>query len=148
MFFVYKKFFVSQEQLNLLNMLNRLLFSSPATRKKVHGRPSECIAIICKRPAIIIKSVDFFISIQMSNLVVINVYLPTNYRDQSSERRFHTEVRLLAKCFKQSAWKKSRCLIIGDFNCNFVDERCSRAQLIKTMLPEYFTLPRKDKPYS
>ena len=94
------------------------------------------------------KSADYFISIQMSDLVVIKIYLTTNSGDKSSERRFHTAVRLLAKCVKQSPRKKSRCLIIGDFNCNLADEKRSYAQLIKSMLPEYFTLLRKDKLYS
>ena len=146
--FVSIRTLLSHNKLSLLNMLNRLLFSSPATRRKVRGCPSGGIAIICKCTATIIKSANCFISIQMSDLVVNNVYLPTNYGDQSSERTFHTAVRLLTKCIKQSTWKKSRCLIIGDFNCNLADEKCSRAQLIKSMLLESFTLVQKDKPYS
>ena len=87
-----REHFLLQDKLSLLNMSKGLLFTSPATLRKVRCRPSGGIAIICKHPATIIKSADCFISIQMSNHFVINVYLLTNYGDQSSEKSFHSAV--------------------------------------------------------
>ena len=120
----------------------------PASLQKRKGRPSGGLAVLSKYKFECLRSEDRFLGVSSNGLAIVNVYLPTNYSDQASEVRFNNACRKLAKYVKQLLHSFPRCLIIGNFNCDLSNDRCPRAQILKTMLPNVFHVLPKNQQFT
>lgn len=100
-------------------------FLQPAIRNSSVGRPSGGILIIADSnlQCTLIDSCDYFSAIRVpgpNGFIVISVYLPTNYRDVLSERRYTKACARLGRLAEQ--YKSEKIIICGDFNCQLLDD--------------------------
>jgi len=68
-----------------------------------------------------LSSNDHFLVIQLGNAVLINTYLPHNARGTDSMTRFAKACSSLCSAVKQFADSELIYLIVGDLNCNILD---------------------------
>ncbi|XP_065583954.1 uncharacterized protein LOC136042989 [Artemia franciscana] len=123
----------------------------PARRSGTRGRPSGGLAIITRSnsgPPVCVEQNEWFQAAKMHGVFFVNVYLPTNYNDIASEKKFAKACQKLGKCLLSLVQKSCPVIILGDFNCNLDDHSCPRAVLLLNALPSGFKVAKKDKCYS
>ena len=59
---------------------------------------------------------DHHLAIRVESCVFINVYLPTNYTNDESERLFALSCEKLGSCLENLKRLGLQCAIVGDFN--------------------------------
>ena len=141
---------LSPHNISLLKFSNKLTFHFEPAKIRSFGRPSAGLAIIC-HPYIeskVLFTHDHFLAISSGSIAFFNVYLPTNYHDDKSERKFMNAVRELAKCLKSVTQRDLHCLVLGDFNCNLLDSMCACSQLLNGIFDDKLIILPKDSDYS
>ena len=139
--------FLSDERKNLLSISqNSYLLFHPAKMNKSRGRPSGGLAIISQFSINFLESNDHFIAAEFSDLICIDVYLPTNYCSLQSENKFINACKKLASFVKgvskcPNAW----VLIAGDFNCDLTDSSSPRTQLLLNSLPPSYSVADQNR---
>ena len=129
------------------------MFSVRACRSQTHGRPSDGLVTFVKS-FLLCSSFDSgsdFLAVRINNVVLINVYLPTDYRDEKSERLFAISVARLAKCLETVKEQGLSCVIVGDFNCDLTKKNetpSSRVTLLYGLLEIEYILASKNKDFS
>ena len=73
---------------------------SPAKRHQAKGRPSGGLAILTACQSGLLERCDCYLGIAIGGLTTVKLYLPTNYRDEASERTFAIGYRKVAKLLK------------------------------------------------
>ena len=76
-------------------------------------------------------SSDHFEAVTVGETVIINVYLPTDYRDDCSEMKFALACKELAKCMN----KTSSSHLQRDFNCDISKSESSHSALLLILIP-------------
>lgn len=92
-----------------------------------------------------------FLAVRINNVVLINVYLPTDYRDVESERLFAISMVRLAKCLENVKKQALSCVIVGEFNCDLTTKNetpSSRVTLLYGLLDSEYILASKNKDFS
>ena len=74
---------------------------------------------------------DHFEAVRVGETVIINVYLPTGYRDDCSEMKFALACKELGKCMN----KISSSHLQRDFNCDISKSESSRSALLLSLIP-------------
>ena len=141
---------LSPHNISLLKFSHKLTFYFESAKLRSFGRPSVGLAIIC-HPYIeskVLFTHDHFLAISSGSIAFFNVYLPTNYHDDKSEREFMNAVHELAKCLKSVAQRDLQCVVMGDFNCNLLDSTFARSQLLSGIFDEKLTILPKEIDYS
>ena len=64
----------------------------------------------------------FYQVIKINSLVIINVYLPTDYGDEKSEQKFALACKKIGRELREQWMSGLQVMIIGDFNCNLEDK--------------------------
>ena len=128
---------------------NHTFYFVPA-KSRQRGRLSGGLAIVCSSAvdSESLHTAENFMVIRAGNLVIVNVYLPTNYSDEESDNRFSKAVRALAKCLKTIMLSKLECVIIGDYNCDLADDSSPRSQLILSTLENRYRVLPKDNDFT
>ena len=142
--------FLSDERKNLLSISqNSYLLFHPAKMNKSRGRPSGGSAIISQFPVNLLESNDHFIAVEFSDLICLNVYLPTNYYSSQSENKFINACKKLASFVKGvSKRPNARVLIAGDFDCDLTDSSSPRTQLFLNSLPPSYSVADKTETFT
>ena len=91
---------------------------------------------------------ETFIAVEVCGLVSVCVYLPTNYKNEKSERKFNLSCGKLAKHVSIIKQLGHDYLIIGDFNCDFTDSDNPRTQVALGILPDGDKALNKDKNFT
>ena len=131
--------FITVQSENLLE-LNHIAkaYKVPAKQSGSRGRPSGGLATFvrsCVLSSLFEKS-DNFLAVRIESCVFINVYLPTDYKDERSERLFALSCEKLNSCISKIKRHGFSCVIIGDFNCNLSEIsslQSSRTSLLKNL---------------
>ena len=118
--------------------------------KLTAGRPSGGLAIAVnkKSSCSLSESSDVYISVDFGSFVLMCVYMPTNYRSESSYRKFATACASLSKSIHRvrSAYKsKFSC---SNFNTDLKNENAPLTQILLSSLPSGVFLLPKSKPFS
>ena len=96
--------FLSADNMKLLDIVpSHVLHFVAAKRPRKRGRPSGGLATIIYRHTnseLFAKS-DHFLAVKVGDTVIVNVYLPTDYRDENSETKFALACRKLGKCLSK-----------------------------------------------
>ena len=121
---------------------------SPARRFKAKGRPSGGLAVLTTCQSELLEMCDCYLAVTVDNLVIVNLYLPTNYRDEASERKFAIACRKVAKLLKKIEKMNRKCILIGDFNCDLLENSSARAETFLSILPTGYSIVPKDRNYS
>lgn len=144
--------FLTDDSVNLLKFSSDMHYLvQPARRSGTRGRPSGGLAIITRSnsgPPVCVEQNEWFQAAKMHGVFFVNVYLPTNYNDIASEKKFAKACQKLGKCLLSLVQKSCPVIILGDFNCNLDDHSCPRAVLLLNALPSGFKVAKKDKCYS
>jgi len=64
----------------------------------------------------------FFLDVHVEECFTVNIYLLTDYHNDSSEFSFFSAVEKLGCCLCKIHQPYKCCIIIGDSNCNLFDE--------------------------
>jgi len=126
--------FANTLSLSLLELsTNHKVFSVAARRSQSHGRPCGGLATYVKScfTSSVFDSASDFLAVRIQNVVVLNVYLPTNYRDDRSERLFAISVARLSKCLGKIKEQGLCCIVTGDFNCDLTDSLNSSGDSVR-----------------
>ena len=84
---------------------------------------------------------DHFLAIQLGNTVIINTYLPHNARGIDSMTRIAKTCFPLCSAVKQFADSEFTYLIVGDLNCNILDNS-ARTDCLLDLVPDYKIVPK------
>jgi len=93
--------FATSLSLSLLNLSpNHQVFTVAAKRSRTHGRPSGSLATYVRSSLFtsMFDSALDFLAIKIQDMVIVNVYLPTDYRYDRSDRLFAISIARLSKC--------------------------------------------------
>ena len=75
-----------EQGINLLNLSPcHNVYSVPPKQKKDYGRPSGGL-VMCVRSNLssdLLDSEGYYLAVRVNNVAIINVYLPTDYRDDN-----------------------------------------------------------------
>lgn len=142
--------FLSKDSLDCIKFSDKHRFFIREAKSSCRGRPSGGIAIVIKDhiSAKLVEQQDSFIAVDVYGIVLICVYLPTNYKNDRSERKFNLSCEKLAKCVLRIKQSGHEYLIIGDFNCDLTDTDSPRTQIALGVLPDGFKVVDKDKNFS
>ena len=72
-------------------------------------------------PSSIFDSPSDFLAIRIQNFFVLKIYLPTNYRDDRSERLFAISAACLSKCLRKIKEHGFCCIATSEFNSDLTD---------------------------
>ena len=75
-------------------------------------------------------SSDHFLAVRVGETVIINVYLPTDYRDDCSKMKFALACKELGKCMNKISASHLHWILLGDFNCDISKSESSRSALL------------------
>ena len=149
--------FATSLSLPLLNLSpNHQVFTVAAKRSRTHGRPSGGLATYVRSSlsTSMFDSALDFLAVKIQDMVIVNVYLPTDYRDDRSDRLFAISIARLSKCIDKIKKHGLSCLITGDFNCDLENpsgnnsSSSNRANMLLGMLGDEFILVSKNKNFS
>ena len=101
------------QNISLLKFSHEFNFYFEPAKIRSFGRPSGHLAIICQ-PYIeskVLFTHDNFLAMSSSSVALFNLYLPTNYHDDKSERKLMNAVRELAKCLKSVTQRDLHCVV-------------------------------------
>ena len=125
------------------------VFFSPAKITAAYGRPSGGLAILTRLPCKLIEAGDHILEVSHLNTSIMNVYLPTNYRNEKSEAKFMGACKKLCKLIKKNAKSAvTRSILIGDFNFDLTDKTLPRSQLLWSSIPPSYSLVDKNESYT
>lgn len=130
--------FLSSEGLALLQLDGWVkVFGVPALSSG-RGRPSGGVALLIRAELMpkSIASSDFFMSVQLLDVAVFSIYMPTDYRDLSSERKFSIACRKLANAVSEAQKQGLTVIVAGDMNCNLSDANSSRTEILLSSCPQ------------
>ena len=71
---------------------------SPAKRFKAKGSSTGRLAVLTTCQSELFEMCDCYLAVTVDNLVIVNLYLPTNYRDEAFERKFSIACRKVSNC--------------------------------------------------
>jgi len=74
--------------------------------------------------------------IKINSLVIINVYLPTDYGDERSEQKFALACKKIGRELREQRMSGLQVMIIGDFNCNLEDSHSPRSEVLMKVIPD------------
>lgn len=147
---------ISVGQLDIFRANN--MYVVPAVRKKDQGRPSGGLVTYISND---VESKLFFstqniLAVQVCNFVVVNVYMPTDYRDDASHSEFAQSLRKLAECLSKIRLERLPCVILGDFNCpmsaEFTETNAlftgDRESMVHGLLDDTFTILEKNQNFT
>ena len=148
---------LSVNQLDIFQ--SHLMYAVPAERKQALGRPSGGLVTYVRRDieSKILFSTQNILAVQVGgNLVVVNVYLPTDYRDDHSDSLFARSIAKLSECLLLAKRRKLPTVILGDFNCplsanvNELDsiESSLRENMIYGLLDDSFIVSGKTQKFT
>ena len=86
---------------------------------------------------------DIFLAIRISNLVLVNVYLPHNLNSLSSLTKFATVCSSISSLIKNIESHGYNWVLMGDFNCDLCN-KSSHTELILESLPAGFRIVPKE----
>ena len=91
---------LTSDSLSLLKFSDNHTFYFVPAKSRQRGRPSGGLTIVCSSAvdSESLHTAENFMFIRAGNLVIVNVYLPTNYSNDESDNRFSKAVRALAEC--------------------------------------------------
>lgn len=124
--------FLSNQAVSLLELNDGVkVFATPA-KSSGRGRPSGGIAILVssRLNPILYKSSDFFVAVKVHKTVIHSVYMPTDYRDSKSEKKFSEACSKLSSSVGSCSSQGLVCIVAGDVNCDLTDESNARAQIL------------------
>jgi len=149
--------FATSLSLTLLNLSpNHQVFTVAAKRSRTYGRPSGGLATHVRSSlstSMFDSGLDF-LAVKIQDMVIVNVYLPTDYRDNRSDRLFAISIARLSKCIDKIKKYGFSRLITGDFNCDLENlsgnnsSSSNRANMLLSMLGDEFILASKNKNFS
>lgn len=142
---------LSEDNTNLLKFSSSLqCFIRPAERVKSRGRPSGGLATLVRKSlqAELLASSKHFLAVKVRDTVIINVYLPTNYRSSLSDSKFTGACTQLSRFVKAQIPGNTKVLLIGDFNCDLLNTESERTQIVIGSLPDQLNVVDKDKAYT
>ena len=143
--------FLTSHSLGLLKIDNNFTsYSVPAKRSASSGRPSGGIAMLVRTScrSSIFDSCDFFLAVRVKEYVIVNVYLPTDYRNDRSEFLFTSACEKLGSCLSKIRLLGKCCIIIGDFNCNLTDASLLRTSILSGIFDDWLRILPKDLDYT
>ena len=146
--------FLTNHSLSLLDISSTFkTFSVPAKRSASKGRASGGIAtyVASNLNSSVFFSSDSFLAVRVGECVIINVYLPTDYKDEDSERDFALAVSKLSSCLRDVLKLKIPCLIVGDFNCDLncgLSSASIRASLLLGIFGDDFKVQQKSAQFT
>jgi hypothetical protein len=115
------------------------------------GRPSGCLTTYVKRNlrSSIFDECDNFLALCLEVYVVVNIYLPKDYRNDQSECLFAKNCDLLAACLDKLWCRKILCIIVGYFNCNLcAEDSAPCVSLLLSLSDGWFDVLAKDFDFS
>ena len=141
---------LTSDSLSLLKFSDNHTFYFVPAKSRQRGRPSGGLAIVCSSAvdSESLHTAENFMFIRAGNLVIVNVYLPTNYSNDESDNRFSKAVRALAECLNTIMLSKLECVIIGDYNCDLADDSSPWSQLILSILENRYCVLPKDNDFT
>ena len=110
---------------------------------KLPVREKLCVLTTCQSE--LFEMCDCYLTVTVDNMVIVNLYLPTNYRDEASERKFAIACRKVAKLLKKIEKMNRKCILIGDFNCDLLENSSARAETFLSILPTGYSIVPKDR---
>ena len=145
--------FLTKYSVNLLKLQESLSYYVPAQQRKNRGRPSGgpgtfvCVPL---RSSPLAPS-DHFLAVRVEGCVFINVYLPTDYCCDESERRFIISCEKLGSCLDKVKRLGLSCVVAGDFNCNLTErdtQESPRTILIRGIFGDRVKVVHKDSNFT
>ena len=115
---------------------------------KAKGRPSGGLAVLTTCQSGLLEMCDCYLAITVDDLIIVNLYLPSNYRDVASERKFAIACRKVAKLLKKIKKMNRKCMLIVDFNCDLLQNSSVRTETFLSILPTDYTVIPKNKNYT
>ena len=94
------------------------------------------------------ESSDFYVSVDLDYLVLVCVYMPTNYRNEESSRKYASAWASLSETLHKITAANKPLLICGDFNTDLKDDFAPFLQLLLPSLPSGVSVITKSKPFS
>ena len=142
--------FLTNDSLDLLKFLDNHTFYFVSAKSCQHGRPSGGLAIVGSSAfdSESLHAAENLMAIKVGNIVIVNVYFPTNYSDDDSDNRLSKAVIALAKCLKTIMLSKLECIIVRDYHYNLIDDSSSRSQLILSAIESRYRVLPKDKDFT
>ena len=142
--------FVTSRSKSILSFNSSVsVYSVSAKQLSGKGRPSGGIATFVRSTlrSSVFEVNDNFLAIRVEGCVFINVYLPTNYHDERSERAFTYSSDKLGQCINRIRSLSLQCILVGDFNCDLNEpllSRSLRSTLLLSIFGDQFDLKCKD----
>lgn len=139
---------LDSDHINILKVSSSFnVHSVAATRSSDVGRPRGGIATFIRTDikSEVVFQTECILAVQVGDFVIINVYLPTNYRNVISERKY------AMACAKLGSFIYSlrlKYLICGDFNCDLKSQDDSLGALLLNSIPPNSELLLKDKMFT
>ena len=114
--------FLSSESLDILSLDGwlKVFGVSAITSQSGKGRPSGGIAVLARAELLpaLHSSSDNYVAVKINETVIYSVYMPTDYRDLKSERKFSIACKKLASSVSGSKQQGLNVILAGDMNCN------------------------------
>ena len=86
---------------------------SPARRFIAKGRPSGGLAVLTTCQSELFEMCNYYLAVTVDNSVIVNHYLPTNYRDEASESKLAIACKKVAKLLKKIEKMNRKSTLIG-----------------------------------
>ena len=138
--------FLSNDSRNIFDALpSHMVHFVPAKKPKKRGRPSGGLATLISGHinSELFASSNHFLAVRVGETVIINVYLPTDYRDDCSEMKFALACKELGKCMNKISASHLHWILLGDFNCDISKSESSRSALLLSLIPNESALVPK-----
>ena len=93
--------------------------------------------------SLLLESSDYFLAVKVDNVFIYNIYLPTDYHNDTSERLFALCSEKLCKSISSIISSNSACLIVGNFDCNLTAPS-ARSSLVGEIFDNHLNVADKD----
>ena len=95
----------------------------------------------------LVESSDYFLAVKVDHVFIYNIYLPTDYHNDTSERLFALASEKLCKSISSIISSNSACLIVGNFNCNLTAPS-ARSSLVGEIFDNHLNVVDKNKNFT
>ena len=96
-----------------------------------------------------IESGEHIFAVSCLDILIINIYLPTNCRNENSDSKFLSTCKKVCRLVKKvEKSSDSRVIIIGDFNCDLTNKTLPRSQLLWSSIPPLYSLVKREENFT
>ena len=129
---------LTADSLCLLSKTASTVVISRAARHSGVGRPSGGTAILARNVLMPehFRNIDYFTAVKIQNYVLASVYLPTDYRNATSDRQFDQSCHQVSSLVSDCELQNLAVILAGDMNYNLFDDSSSRANILNSMCPQ------------